>query len=126
MDPLEALGDDSPHAEKAGAFGCPVPGATRAVFLAGENHERYPGLAINHRGIVDRDLGFLWVEKIEGQSPLDSREHEIFNSDVGKSSTGHDPVISSTRTVTVEILDRNAMFHEIGAGGRGFLDVPGG
>jgi hypothetical protein len=61
-----------------------------------------------------------------GHPALDLRRDLVADADVGEGAAHHDFVVAPARAVAVEVQRVDAVLGQIGAGGRGLLDGPGG
>ena len=122
MDALEAFDDDCLHAQQDGALGCPVAARARTVFLTGDDHQRCAVFLVLHRRVVDRHL----LAIVGGDAAFDPGDHFVLDADVGEGAAHHHVVVAATRAVGVEVLLRDLVALEVGAGGAVFLDRTGG
>ena len=124
MDALKGLRDHGADAEEGGALRGPVAGRAHAVVDAAEDDHAFAALLVGLAGVVDRlDLGV----------GLDLREaaflavgHYVLHLGVGEGAAGHDAVVTTARTVGVEVLLRHAGREEELAGRGLFLEGAGG
>ena len=123
MDALERLRDHGADAEQPRTLRRPVARGSRAVFLAGEHHERHAVPLVAHGGVVDRHL--LARRIMDGDAALDALHHLVLDADVGEGAAHHHLVIAAPRPVGVEVGARNAVFGEVAPGRAVGLDGPG-
>src|SRR5579859_4970450 len=94
---LEALGDDGLHAEKHRAFGGPIPRASRAVFLARQDHERRTlGLVLD--GGVENRHRFA-ARNMQRYTAFRAGQKCIAQPDIGERPAHHDFMIAAARAV---------------------------
>ena len=123
MDPLEALRQHGPNPEERGPLGRPVTRRSRAVFLAGEDHQGNAVGLIPLGGVVDRHL--LPVREVPGHAALGTGSQLVAEANVGEGAPDHDLVIAPTGAVLVEIGRLHAAVDQPSPGGAVAADVPG-
>lgn len=100
MDSLEGLSDDCLDAEQIRSLGCPISGRARAVLLAGENDERMSFLGVPEGSVTD--VQHFSSGNVSGLR-TDLGCQLVDDSGVGEGSAGHDFVVSSAGSVSVEV-----------------------
>ena len=123
MDPLEALRDGGPDAEKLRALSGPVARAAGAVFLTGDDQERHVRRLVLDRRVVDRHL--LAVRLVDRDAALFPRHHQVADADVREGAPRHHAVVPAPRSVAVEVLGRDTALLQVETRGTGLLDCPG-
>ena len=126
---LEALRYDGSNPEQGRAFGRPIARTARSVFLPRDDHQRRATLLVNGRRVVN---GY-WLaglhagrrHKYPGHPALGSGCHQVLDPHISESASGHNAIISSPRSVAVELLEWNAIIEEVFSSWRGFLDAAG-
>src|SRR5436190_12635406 len=116
MDAFEGLGDDSPDTEERRALRSPIARRAGAVFLSGKYDERHAFLPVADGSVIDRQ--FLAARLVPGHAALRAAHHQILDADVRERAAHHALVIPAPRTITVEVLFRDAVRQQILAGGR--------
>lgn len=122
VDALKALGDDHLHALEVGALGSPISRRSRSILSTGKDDELVsfvpvPGSGIgNIHDLSSGNIGCLWPDL--GCQLVD-------DSGVGKGTPLHDLIVSSPRTVCVEVLLLDALRFEVSGGGGVLSDVSG-
>src|SRR3954470_20077088 len=101
MDALITGGHHRANSEKTSSFRGPVAAGTSPVLVPRKNHERHLLLRVTHGCVVDRHL--LPIGMVNRDAAFYSRDHEIFDPDIRKSSASHDKVVSAPAAVTIEI-----------------------
>src|SRR3954447_19513278 len=122
VDALEALGDHRPDAEQRRALRRPVTRRARAIFLAGEHHERRVLLDVGPRGVVDRHDFIVLL----GEAALLAVGELVAQADVGERAAHHHLVVAAPRPVGVEVALGDAVLLEVGARGESSLIEPAG
>ena len=96
----------------------PVPYSCPAM----KYHQTAVPLVVFHRGIVYRNrLPFVLCH-----ATFDARQHEVLDAHIREGPARHHAVVAAPRSVTVEINGLHAVFDEVFAGGRIFLEAAGG
>src|SRR5687767_12102726 len=111
MNTLETLSHDCFDAEQSRPFGGPVTRAASPIFLSGNHDERHAFALISHRCVVDADPIAAGI--MNRNATLDAGDHQVSDSYIGKSSPHHHFVITTPRSVAVEVFDRDAFFLKI-------------
>src|SRR5215212_1259202 len=110
MDPLEALCDNGPHAEKERALGRPVARGAGTVLLAREDDERHALLLVLYRGFVDG--GLLAIREVDGVAALLGDEL-VAQADVAEGATHHHFVVAAPGAVGVEVTRVDALTDKV-------------
>ncbi len=117
VDSLVALSDDSVHTLEVGALGSPITGGAGAIFVTSQDNELFASISVVLGSIEDGHLG-VGGHVHGGRTNL--VDHLVNETDVGKSTTGHDLIITSAGTVGVEVLGGDTTLSKV-ASGRGVL-----
>ena len=88
--------------------------------FASQNHQGHVLVAILHGRVVDTHHGA--VGQVPRDASLGAGRQVVANPNIGKRAACHHAVVAAPRTVAVEIIRCHAMFHEILASRRRFLD----
>mmetsp|Transcript_6420 Transcript_6420/g.7198 ORF Transcript_6420/g.7198 Transcript_6420/m.7198 type:complete len:932 (-) Transcript_6420:12-2807(-) len=122
---LEALGNHNLDALQVRPLGRPVARGPAAVLLASQDHQRRARLLVLHRGVEDRQLlAGGEVDRVRARLAL--ANDLVAQARVREGAAHHDQVVSTARTVRVEVLALDARLLQE-ARSRGVLrDVAGG
>src|SRR5271165_202896 len=123
MNTLEALRDDSLHAQQVRTLGRPVTGRSRAVLLAGQDDQRHLTLGVFHAGVKDTHL--LTLRQQARYTALGAGRELVAQTHVGKGPAHHGFVIAAARAVAVEVGRLDAVLGEILPGWAARFDVAG-
>lgn len=123
VDSFEALSNDSLDALEIRTLGSPISGRSRTVFLAGEDDGLLTILSVLVSSIEDIEL--------LATGEVDSLWAGLFNklvddSDIGKSTSSHNFIITSSSTISVEIFRFDTSSDQISTSRRVLGDVTSG
>src|SRR6266571_4519340 len=121
MDTLEAPGDGGAYAQQQRPLGSPVTGTTGAVFFAGDDQQWYPFLLVVHRCFVNG--GLLATGKVERVVSFLLRQQAIAQANIAKSAAYHHLVVTTPRSIGVEVALFDAMLDQILSGRAGSRKV---
>lgn len=123
VDALVGDGNDGLYAEQRGSLGGPIARGARAVELSSEDDEWGASLDVALRGVVDGEL--LASGLMDGDRALFA-DQLVQQADVGEGTAGHDLVVTTARTVRVEVLALDSALSEEARSGGILGDVSGG
>ena len=115
VDPLETLGDHCLDSKEVGAFCGPVSGGARTVLFSSEHDG---GLAIDEVLVRCVEDGFFFTTGHVDGGWSDFFDHLVDDPHVGKGSSCHDLVVSSSRAIGVEVQGLYAVLCEVPGGRR--------
>jgi len=117
VDTFEGFSNDDADALEHGTLCGPIAGRTRTVFLTSDDDEGSLGLSVLHGSIVDGHLFTRGVVDGDGTS-LAFTDDLVGEADVGEGTTDHDEIVTTARTVRVEVSRLNTVGLEELGGGR--------
>src|SRR5262245_48401966 len=106
MNALKALSNNRTYAQQTSSLCRPITRASSSIFLPRKHHQWYALRLILHRRVVD--VHSLAVRLVNSDTAFDAGNHQILDPYVCEGSTSHNPIISSTRAVAVEIRHTHA------------------
>lgn len=119
VDSLVGLSNGNLDSLEVGSLGSPISGRSRSVLFSGEDDELLSSFLVLHGGVEDSES----LLTIEGSLGAFSGGELVDESDIGESTSGHDFVISSSSTVSVEILGLNTSLLEVSCSRRVLGDL---
>lgn len=123
MNTLIGLSNNNLDALKVGSLGSPITGRSGTVLLASDDNELLAFLHVSLSGIEDGES--LTGRNVESERTV-SVNHLVDQTDVGEGTSGHNVIVTSARSVRVEVLGFNTILSEPSSGHRGLGDVTGG
>ena len=101
MDSFETFSYDCLHSQQIGSFGCPVSARSWSILFASKNDSLNLAIDVPLRCIKNIQSLSSWdVDSLRTNCTL---HHLIDNSNICKGSSGHDEVIASPCTISIEI-----------------------
>src|SRR3546814_4436035 len=95
VDALVGRADPGANTQQRSALGRPVARRPRAVFLAGQDHQRDAGLEVVDRRVVDAAYRRISLREIAGEAAFGARRQLVTQADVGESATDHHLVVDA-------------------------------
>src|SRR5258708_19618624 len=101
MHPLKPLSNNHFYSKSPSAFRRPIAARSSTVLMPGNHDQRNFLLLISYRRFVDGKL--ITTRIVLRHSSFDAGHHQVLDPNIGKRPAGHDQVISTPATITVEI-----------------------
>ena len=101
MYPFKADGKHCLNSLQIGSFSSPISTTSRAIFLATDNNQLFALCLILFSRI--KNVAFFACWDMNGLWSSLSFKHFVDDSNVSKSTTGHDQIVATTRSVCVEV-----------------------
>src|SRR5688572_25273896 len=111
MNTFKALRDDCFDTQQAGTLRSPVARTSGAILLTSDDNERHILGLITHRCIVDTHA--LAIGMMNGDATFNTRHHQVLDANICERATNHHLVISTPRTVAIEVFDINATLLQV-------------
>ena len=121
MDSFETLSDDCLNTQQIWTLSGPVSARTSAVLLTSEDDSLVAFLFVLLSCI--EDIMSLPRGNMDGMRSHFAFHHLVSDPDISESASGHNQIVASTRSISVEIFLFNAPFLEEAGSWRRSRDV---
>src|SRR5258707_3047606 len=120
MDTLKTLSNNHFYSKQPSAFRRANSARSSTVLMPGNHDQRNFLLLISYRRFVDGKL--ITTRIVLRHSSFDAEHHQVLDPNIGKRPAGHDQVISTPATITVEIDRLHTPADQILASGRALFN----